>query len=252
MPAQISRVASSLPASERFFLCLAVVRTPSPLLTGFCTSIHKLPAICTAYPQCSLRFLFRTAAACCTLSLTQRCIRRCVVLPGSNSGERHCTIQQVCGFRLCGDAKFCYGTARAIAADGGGESTLPQGYASPPWQQGRRLRDGRGAERKPPATESTYQAPVVGVIRLQRVVRAPRFPQWRRERVTTRSAVHCCRPGEAAGFSGPDFHQPFFFCLYLEALTSVSAAFSAPSTVSTLRSPSVSNTIQTVLRKFGC
>jgi hypothetical protein len=49
-----------------------------------------------------------------------------------------------------------------------------------------------------------------------------------------RTAVHGCRPGEAAGFSGPDFQQPFFLCLWLEALTCVSAAFSSPSTASTV------------------
>jgi len=52
-------------------------------------------------------------------------------------------LQLVPGFRLCGDAKLCYGTARAIAADGGSGIRTPAGLciaslATGPPLQGRK------------------------------------------------------------------------------------------------------------------
>ena len=158
---------------------------------------------------------------------------------------------------LRGNASFATIPARAIAADGGAEAGRQPRSAIAPWQQGCNSRDGRGVERKPLQRRLRIPTCAVRLRRERHLLPRTRLSgasgfqlsARRRKRVTTRSYPTVEGPERRLASPGLYFLPRHFFRLWLEALTSVSTRFSAPSTPSTLLSPPLRTTIQSVCRR---
>ncbi len=169
-------------------LSSAASATPSnrSLHPSFYRFFHTGPqhfSLCNSIPTARALFLVTTPPW--LLHSSYNAIVQTTLRGASRLGRRRKALQSSVGGRYSGFAvtqTLPAAPAREIAADGGSGIRNPVGSCIAPWQQGCCSRDGRGVGREPPATDQSPRSPLDA--------QTPRFPQRRRERVTTRSTLH--------------------------------------------------------------